>query len=289
MRFILIGLLGCFVSLLHALDFHTMRAEQKEILFALAQIETVFDQGANRHGQGILLSKNGYVLTQAHLVHDFEQNEYATEVLIKVQDTLNDPPICFATAEVRAVDDARELAILQVNAYTDVYCNPAKTVSTFHSGYFPKHALDVFKDLGVDCNYLPKEGFTVHLPLFPNIWKEVVRIKSGVVQEMLYRQDSSGLRYAVGYRSDIPYPKESAGGMVLDSGFHLIGMSYFYHDESKKIDDKKIISAPVVFSWLCHLSDLGVITLDAPGSTEGERIPLYQHAYCQQVKDGNIF
>lgn len=87
-------------------------------------------------GYGLVINYN-LVLTSAKVVFDKEKAE---DITLYHTEVLGQPIACLSHAKILALDDNLDLAVLEVERFTDIYCNVLPTPN--------------FRELGFEKNYL---------------------------------------------------------------------------------------------------------------------------------------
>ncbi|MBI5411691.1 trypsin-like peptidase domain-containing protein [Candidatus Peregrinibacteria bacterium] len=175
-------------------------------------------------GSGTLISDQGLILTNRHVVfdEDFEEPLDAFSVCLTLN--LKEEPVCEYTAQLIASDQERDIALLKLNS-RDVFGRALP---------FP------FPYLSPQNDPVIHEQDRVRIAGYPASGGETITISQGQVSGF---EQLNGYRY---FKTDTDFDHGSSGGTALDSESHFVGIPTYIRSYAENVgyflDIKEVVS-----------------------------------------------
>ncbi|TLD85299.1 hypothetical protein LS70_001765 [Helicobacter sp. MIT 11-5569] len=135
-------------------------------------------------GYGLIIN-DGLVLTSASIVYDGKK---AKDITLYHSETLGQPIACLSHARILAIDDSLDLAVLETERFTDIYCNslpePNFRSISFVENYFDilLIPLDLPLDERLEISYFKEHD-----------WSQFLRHKIAFKDFLVLSQDNAKL------------------------------------------------------------------------------------------------
>lgn len=209
-------------------------AQSNEILSETVKIIS-YNLTANNHviekslASGTLISKDGLLLTNNHVVMDVNDEPYEAFAVCTVTDTQTKPD-CLYTASLVAKEKSTDMAILKINK-TDVLGN----------------TIPDFKFLSYLNNPLPQISDKIEITGFPGIGGETLTTTEGQVSGYEDREEITHLK------TDATISAGNSGGTAKDSSGNFIGVPSYIRSNISTLG--YIVPLEEVEAWITmHIS-----------------------------------
>ncbi len=153
-------------------------------------------------GSGTLISSDGLILTNAHVVSDFYE-EYE-DLSVAITSRTDEPPEVAYLVEIIAIDYALDLAVVQITS--DLDGNPV--IETF-----PFVALGDSDEIEI--------GDELRILGYPGIGGETITLTNGVVSGFTAERSVGGRAWI---KTDATIAGGNSGGLAVDSKGRLVGV-----------------------------------------------------------------
>ncbi|MEO8456675.1 MAG: serine protease [Chloroflexota bacterium] len=173
-----------------------------DLAHAVVQIQAVKSGDLVWHGSGTLISKDGYILTNGHVVDD-RSGEYDT-LQIAITDRTDQAPVVKYIAEIKTVDYAIDLAVIKIT----------KTIGG-------DDVTDQFPFVTVGDSDKVDIGQDVQILGYPGIGGETITFTRGSVSGFT-SEHSVGDRAWI--KTDATIAGGNSGGLAVDDAGQLIGV-----------------------------------------------------------------
>lgn len=195
--------------------------------------------------------KEGVVITSSNF---FSSKNLTKDITLYVNDTDKNPPICFAKLRVKAVDEDRNLALLEATSYLDVFCNNMGAPTNYHREFMKSNGIELFCK---GCDLYPPIATKLEYVLFEK--GEYLLKSKALTLGYFYRSDGDR-EYVVGFSVD---KKPKFPGTPY---FGKDGMFYglFTYGKYSSIGFDGVVSKGVVSAFICELQNSGIIEWDEP-------------------------
>ncbi len=198
-------------------------------------------------GSGMFISKDGHILTNAHVVTNDQTGDTYPEITIRTTTDTNQPAQCFATAQVLASNQELDLALLEIDSPLDINCNPDDT-NEFGEFWYTDPKTD---------SALPRIGDELTAIGFPGMGGETVTVTQGHVSGFV-GGDGTNTRFI---KTDTLINHGNSGGAAFDKNGRFVGIpSAIVPDAAGEGGALGLlIPADEVNSWLDRLLDRGIL------------------------------
>lgn len=206
--------------------------------------------------------KNGQIITSSDF---FTRDNLKKDITIYVNDTPKNPPICFAKARIKAIDFDRNLALLEVERYLDVFCNEMPAETDYHRQFIEDNGIDFFCS---SCKYFPPLATKLN---YVTLGKEgYYEPKQSMNLGYFYKKNPKHA-FVIGFETK-EKPKYPGTPYFGEQG-ELYGLYAF--GKFSDIGFDGVITKGMLTAFLCELEKSGII--------KGT------HPVCRQMVDEGIF
>jgi serine protease Do len=202
-------------------------------------------------GSGMFTDEDGRILTNAHVVTNDQMGEAWSEVTILTTTSAREPAQCFATADVLAVDEELDLALLEIVSPLDTDCDETEEFDEFW--YTDTKTDSAATNIGDELTVI---GFPAYSG-GGEIPQETVTVTRGHVSGFV-GGDGENSEFI---KTDTMINHGNSGGAAFDKEGNFVGIP-----SQGRWDDSEIggvlgllIPASVVDHWFDRLRDQGVI------------------------------
>ncbi len=220
-------------------------------------IEASFPDGDKREGMGVIIDKNGNILTNAKVVYSGAFDLEANDITIKIQDVKDQPAICFAKSKIKAIDTDKSLAILKLYRNSDIFCNTIISKSRYHAGYYQKYSEDIFGlNSSSSSTLYPKEGSLIYYPIYSDSFTIQKSSVKSSLQEFA-KTPSGRIVKSIQLEKQIPESSIGAGGYGEKGDF--LGIMDTIDDGENQ--ESLLITKNIVTGWFCELANKEILEL----------------------------
>ncbi|MEX0681999.1 MAG: serine protease [Dehalococcoidia bacterium] len=173
-----------------------------ELAHAVVQIQALLDDEPVWWGSGTLISKDGLILTNAHVVDN--RNEEYEQLGIAITDQSDEPPDLQFHGEVLAVDYSLDLAVVQITEEID-----------------GGNVLEDFPFVAIGDSDQVDIGDSIRILGYPGIGGETITFTNGVISGFTAER-SVGNRAWI--KTDATIAGGNSGGLAINADGEIIGV-----------------------------------------------------------------
>ena len=190
-------------------DFNAMNPTVKVISYKKLFTDQIIGTGS---GSGTLISKDGIIVTNHHVIFDDNEQEALDTFGICITFSVQKEPVCKYTARLVADNKEMDVAILKMNE-KDVF---GKTIPNL-------------KYLSYKTGGVPKEGDEVQVVGYPGSGGETVTITKGQVSGF---DIQNNYKY---FKTDTDIDHGNSGGTALDTNGNYIGIPTYIRSYAENV------------------------------------------------------
>lgn len=218
------------------------------------------ENGKNHvRGSGMFTSKDGHILTNAHVVTNQQTGNAWPEITIYTTSDAHQPAHCYASAQVLAADPQLDLALLQIVSPLNEDCNPIDVLSGDYWYLDPKTDSTV-PDIGSELT-------AIGYPLYGSFDDKTVTITRGHVSGFVGGDEL----HPTFFKTDTLLNHGNSGGAAFDKEGLFVGITAAFRSDTSNVGGTLglLIPADVVNQWLEKLRSQGILQT-TPVSSESK-------------------
>jgi S1-C subfamily serine protease len=209
-------------------DFSTMNPTVRITSYKKLFTDKILAYGS---GSGTVISKNGLVITNNHVIFDDSEQKPLDAFEVCITFDVKEEPVCKYTARLMANDKDLDVAILKINP-TDVF----------------GQTLPDLKYMNFETSAAPKEGDTVQVVGYPGSGGETVTISKGQISGF---DTYNGYKY---FKTDTDFDFGSSGGTALDAEGNYIGIPTYIRSYAENVG--YFLDLRLAVTWIkSHMND----------------------------------